>query len=154
MVRVQILSDEVGDARAGKQTSLFSHPGQVCNRAHGARLWFRVQGFINLNPEPHVLYPLHPDFQHNSTLNHKVRRYSPTKWAMRGLADTLRNELIGFGVTVRALFSCWGGEVAWFEAGSYFRLIDFMYHSTLGLGVIKKKKKVGWCRGSEEGPRA
>ena len=27
------------------------------------------------------------------------------------------------------------------EAGSYLRLIDFLYHSTLGLRVIKKKKK-------------
>jgi len=27
------------------------------------------------------------------------------------------------------------------EAGSYFRLIDVVYHSTLGLRVIKKKKK-------------
>jgi len=27
------------------------------------------------------------------------------------------------------------------EAGSYSRLIDFVYHSTLGLRVIKKKKK-------------
>ena len=27
------------------------------------------------------------------------------------------------------------------EAGSYLRLIDFVYHSTLGLSVIKKKKK-------------
>ena len=26
------------------------------------------------------------------------------------------------------------------EAGSYLRLIDFVYHSTLGLGVIKKKE--------------
>jgi len=26
------------------------------------------------------------------------------------------------------------------EAGSYFRLIDFVYHSTLGLRVMKKKK--------------
>ena len=26
------------------------------------------------------------------------------------------------------------------EAGSYSRLIDFVYHSTLGLRVIKKKK--------------
>ena len=26
------------------------------------------------------------------------------------------------------------------EAGSYLRLIDFVYHSTLGLIVIKKKK--------------
>jgi len=25
------------------------------------------------------------------------------------------------------------------EAGSYLRLIDFVYHSTLGLGVIKKR---------------
>jgi len=26
------------------------------------------------------------------------------------------------------------------EAGSYVRLIDFVYHSTLGVRVIKKKK--------------
>ena len=29
------------------------------------------------------------------------------------------------------------------EAGSYSRLMDFVYHSTLGLRVIKKKKKLG-----------
>jgi len=29
------------------------------------------------------------------------------------------------------------------EAGSYLRLIDFMYHSTLGLRVIKKKTERG-----------
>jgi len=28
------------------------------------------------------------------------------------------------------------------EAGSYLRLIDVVYHSTLGLRVIKKKKKL------------
>jgi len=28
------------------------------------------------------------------------------------------------------------------EAGSYSRLIDFVYHSTLGLIVIKKKKNL------------
>ena len=33
------------------------------------------------------------------------------------------------------------------EAGSYFRLIDFLYHSTLGLRVIKKKQKY-----EKEGP--
>ena len=34
-----------------------------------------------------------------------------------------------------------GAEVcSGFEAGSYLRLIDFLYHSTLGLRVIKKKK--------------
>jgi hypothetical protein len=27
------------------------------------------------------------------------------------------------------------------EAGSYLRLLDFVYHSTLGVSVIKKKKK-------------
>ena len=27
------------------------------------------------------------------------------------------------------------------EAGSYLRLIEFVYHSTVGLRVIKKKKK-------------
>jgi len=29
------------------------------------------------------------------------------------------------------------------EAGSYLRPIDFVYHSTLGVRVIKKKKKFG-----------
>ena len=29
------------------------------------------------------------------------------------------------------------------EAGSYLRLIDFVYHSTLGLRVIKKKRSPG-----------
>jgi len=29
------------------------------------------------------------------------------------------------------------------EAGSYLRLIDFMYRSTLGLRVIKKRKEMG-----------
>jgi len=29
------------------------------------------------------------------------------------------------------------------EAGSYLRLIDFVYHSTLGLRVIKQKKVTG-----------
>ena len=29
------------------------------------------------------------------------------------------------------------------EAGSYLRPIDLVYHSTLGLRVIKKKKKAG-----------
>ena len=28
------------------------------------------------------------------------------------------------------------------EAGSYIRLIDFVYHSTLGLRVIKKKRSM------------
>ena len=28
-----------------------------------------------------------------------------------------------------------------FDAGSYLRLIDFAYHSTLGLEVIKKKRE-------------
>ena len=32
------------------------------------------------------------------------------------------------------------------EAGSYLRLIDFLYHSTLGLRVIKKTKKVQCSR--------
>ena len=34
------------------------------------------------------------------------------------------------------------------EEGSYLRLIDFVYHSTLGLRVIKKKKK-SHARGDE-----
>jgi len=34
------------------------------------------------------------------------------------------------------------------EAGSYLRLKDFVYHSTLGLRVIKKKKTVGFGVGS------
>ena len=30
-----------------------------------------------------------------------------------------------------------------YEAGSYLRFIDFVYHATLGLRVIKKKRKKG-----------
>jgi len=30
------------------------------------------------------------------------------------------------------------------EAGSYLRLIDFVYHSTLGLRAIKKKRSIGF----------
>ena len=33
------------------------------------------------------------------------------------------------------------------ETGSYLRLIDFVYHSTLCLGVIKRKKKKNATRG-------
>jgi len=43
------------------------------------------------------------------------------------------------------------------EAGSYFRLIDFLYHSILGLRVIKKKKEGGWWshqQGREKAHRA
>ena len=29
------------------------------------------------------------------------------------------------------------------EEGSYFRLVDFVYHSTLGLRVVKKREEVG-----------
>ena len=36
------------------------------------------------------------------------------------------------------------------EAGSYLRLIDFVYHSTLGLRVIKKKKNnLAWPAGRD-----
>ena len=31
------------------------------------------------------------------------------------------------------------------ETGSYLRRLDFVYHSTLGLSVIKKKKKKKKC---------
>ena len=37
------------------------------------------------------------------------------------------------------------------EAGSYLRLIDCVYHSTLGLRVIKKKKKKKGFRASRQG---
>ena len=33
-----------------------------------------------------------------------------------------------------------------FEVGSYSRLIGFVYHPTLGLRVIKKRKKAGGAR--------
>ena len=37
------------------------------------------------------------------------------------------------------------------EVGSYLRLIDFVYHSTLGVRVIKKKKKIPDGVQEEEG---
>ena len=40
------------------------------------------------------------------------------------------------------------------EAGSYLRLIDFVYHSTLGLRVIKKKKVGTTLRESVRDPRS
>ena len=40
------------------------------------------------------------------------------------------------------------------ETGSHPRLIDFVYHSTLGLGVIKKKKEDSDSLSSLEGPFA
>jgi len=36
------------------------------------------------------------------------------------------------------------------QAGSYLRLIDFVYHSTLGLRVIKKKKSTDGTGGADE----
>jgi len=48
--------------------------------------------------------------------------------------------LIGSGLLQCA--TSWGTEIcSGFEAGSYLRLIDFVYHSTLGLRVIKKKRE-------------
>ena len=44
-----------------------------------------------------------------------------------------------FGLEYRVWGLCSGSE-----AGSYLRLIDFVYRSTLGLRVIKKEK--GWAR--------
>jgi len=44
--------------------------------------------------------------------------------------------VLGFGFTVAVL------GLGLREAGSYLRLIDFVYHSTVGLRVIKKKKRV------------
>ena len=57
-----------------------------------------------------------------------LRFYAPVD-ARRGEWDMARQTLI---VTLRQVGS---------EAGSYLRLIVFVYHSTLGLRVIKKKKK-------------
>ena len=46
----------------------------------------------------------------------------------------------GQGVSTYFTEMCSGSE-----AGSYPRLIDFVYHSTLGLRVIKKKRRQGVC---------
>lgn len=32
--------------------------------------------------------------------------YAPTKWALRGLSDCLRNELLGFGIAVQIAYPC------------------------------------------------
>ena len=45
---------------------------------------------------------------------------------------------------LRAAFGFWGlGFRGGYEAGSYLRHTDFVYHSTLGLRVIPKKKVSG-----------
>ena len=54
-------------------------------------------------------------------------------------AETSAQCVSGFGLEVLGLeFRVSGDEVE--PQGSYLRLIDFVYHSTLGLRVIKKKK--------------
>ena len=69
--------------------------------------------------------------------------FSRGKLAKRSLrialafARTLLNPSIDmFDCTPHSSEMCSGSE-----AGSYLRLIDFVYHSTLGLRVIKKKKR-------------
>ena len=47
----------------------------------------------------------------------------------------------GVGIFMGRGFGVWGVEVWGSEAGSRLRLIDLVYHSTLGLRVKKKKKK-------------
>ena len=43
-----------------------------------------------------------------------------------------------------------GGMCSGSEAGSYLRLVDFVYHSTLGFRVKKKKKKVAGAAGADK----
>jgi len=75
----------------------------------------------------------------------------------KGAACVSRLWVLGFGVWSVGFmaqspgfrFGVWGsgfkghGSRVGSEAGSYLRLIDFVYHSPLGVRVIKKKKK---CR--------
>jgi len=46
----------------------------------------------------------------------------------------------GWGCIVPARKNYYTETCSGYEAGSYLRLLDFAYHSTLGLRVIKKKK--------------
>ena len=70
--------------------------------------------------------------------------------ADRGLNTVIISciEESSFGTTTACMVgNSWGPRrvrviiVSGSEAGSYLRLIDFVYHSTLGLRVIKKKKR-------------
>ena len=72
---------------------------------------FRIVGPETRNPKTRTLYTKH--YTQNSTLE-AIKRLG---------SDYYFTEI------------CSGSE-----AGSYLRLIDFVYHSTLGLRVIKKKK--------------
>ena len=58
-------------------------------------------------------------------------RHRPTVGSYGGAVSYERGTPVGCGV-----FTC-----AAQEAGSYFRLIDFVYHSTLGLRVMKKREE-------------
>ena len=69
------------------------------------------------------------------------------------VVDTFRVEVSGSGGAPEFEFKnnyfaemCSGSE-----AGSYLRLIDCVYHSTLGLRVIKKKKQI--CADEDDGRR-
>jgi len=53
----------------------------------------------------------------------------------------------GIGFRAQGLGFAWGSGS---EAGSYLRLIDFVYHSTLGVRVIqKKRRRFAWGGGKE-----
>jgi len=58
----------------------------------------------------------------------------PRPWSLHDQGET--HAIVDFPI-VDFLVTLHGSE-----AGSYLRLIDFVYHSTLGLSVIKKKKKI------------
>ena len=53
--------------------------------------------------------------------------------------DTLVSHIRG-SLDASAVATSWCTSHTAKEEGSYLRLIDFLYHSTLGLSVIKKKK--------------
>ena len=68
---------------------------------------------------------------HSSTPSHFQKDRHST-WSRAGiLLDGL----------VKQKNNCFTEMCSGFEAGSYSRLIDFVYHSTLGLRVIKKRRR-------------
>ena len=82
------------------------------------------------------------DFVYHSTLGLRVIKEKKKSGKVDGFTRHARViNLRKVGDTNRLLALLPGSEMcSGSEAGSSLRLIDFVYHSTLGLRVIKKKK--------------
>ena len=81
-----------------------------------------------LNPQPQSLNP------QPSTLNTQPQSLNPQPSTLNPNPQTLNHARSQVDMNNYFTEMCSGSE-----AGSYFRLKDFVYHSNLGLSVVKRK---------------